>query len=224
MLEPISFVPPAQTGSGPGAAESRATLGQNFDTFLALLTAQVQNQDPLQPLDSTQFTDQLVQFSGVEQQIRTNQSLETLIGATRSNAGASLASYLGQEAEINRAEAGFSGEPVNWRYTLPREAASSVVTVTDLDGRVLYSQAGAVSQGVHDFVWSGELSAGGTASPGAYVVRVLATDIEGSEIPVAHSLRARVSGVDLGFGEPALTTSAGTFAFSDIRRLLTPTS
>ena len=89
MTDLVSFVPPA-TSTGQSAAASASTLADNFDTFLTILTAQIQNQDPLEPLDSTQFTEQLVQFSGVEQQIRTNQSMESLIAATRANAGASL--------------------------------------------------------------------------------------------------------------------------------------
>ena len=85
MTDLISFVPPSSSSATSNAA-SATSLAKNFDTFLTILTAQIQNQDPLEPLDSTQFTEQLVQFSGVEQQIRTNQSMETLIAATRSNA------------------------------------------------------------------------------------------------------------------------------------------
>ncbi|MBI1339067.1 flagellar hook capping protein [bacterium] len=219
MTDLISFVPPSQAGAANSAATSRATLGQNFDTFLALLTAQVQNQDPLSPLDSTQFTDQLVQFSGVEQQIKSNESLATLINVTRSNSGASLSGYLGQRAEIARSEAGFSGEPITWRYTLPRSAAGSIVTVTNLDGRVVYSTEGETSAGSHDFTWNGETLRGGTADPGAYVIRVVAQDADGTAIQASHALMATVTGVDLGFDEPALTTSAGIFTFSDVRRL-----
>ncbi|MFT3724162.1 MAG: flagellar hook capping FlgD N-terminal domain-containing protein [Hyphomonadaceae bacterium] len=78
MADLISFVP-TSTSTASNADASKATLSNNFDTFLTILTAQIQNQDPLQPIDSTQFTQQLVQFSGVEQQIRANSQLETLI-------------------------------------------------------------------------------------------------------------------------------------------------
>ena len=141
MSDLISFVaPPAATGAS--TAQSAASLSSNFDTFLTILTAQIQNQDPLEPMDSTQFTDQLVQFSGVEQQIRVNTQLETLISATNSGAGASLSGYLGQEAEIDSAGAQFTGEPVKWRYELPSDASSTTVTVTDAAGKVLYSKTG----------------------------------------------------------------------------------
>jgi flagellar basal-body rod modification protein FlgD len=84
MTDTISFVPVSQNPTA-NAATSQASLSDNFDTFLTILTAQIQNQDPLEPMDSNQFTEQLVQFSGVEQQIRVNSQLETLIKATNSN-------------------------------------------------------------------------------------------------------------------------------------------
>ena len=65
--------------SGSGLANSRKTIADNFDTFLQLLTTQLKNQNPLDPLDTNQFTAQLVQFSGVEQQLKTNEFLEALL-------------------------------------------------------------------------------------------------------------------------------------------------
>ena len=93
MTNAISFVPTPSTNAGAGAAASQASLADNFDTFLTILTAQIQNQDPLEPMDSSKFTDQLVQFSGVEQQIKSNKQLEQLLAATNTNAGAALSGY-----------------------------------------------------------------------------------------------------------------------------------
>lgn len=223
MTDLISFVP-ASTKTGANADASKASLSKNFDTFLTILTAQIQNQDPLQPMDSTQFTQQLVQFSGVEQQIRVNSQLETLIKATNSGAGASLAGYLGQEAEIDTAGAEFTGQPVHWRYTLPSDAASSTVTITNAAGKVVYSKTGETSAGTHDFTWNGELSKGGAADPGqAYWIKVVASDANQKAIEPSHSLVTTITGVDLTHGEPALTTPAGVFAFSDINRLTNKT-
>lgn len=219
MTDLISFVPPTSTTTS-ASATSATGLADNFDTFLTILTAQIQNQDPLDPLDSTQFTEQLVQFSGVEQQIRTNESMETLIAATRSNAGAALAGYLGETAEIDAAGASFSGEPVTWRFTLPQAATSSRVTVTNTSGEVLYSKAAQTEAGTHEFIWSGELTGGGTAEPGAYYINVVATNSDDARIEAGHSVMAKVTGVDLTYGEPALTTSTGVYAYSDIRRFV----
>ena len=220
MSDLISFVPPPAT-TGASTAQSAASLSSNFDTFLTILTAQIQNQDPLEPMDSTQFTDQLVQFSGVEQQIRVNTQLETLISATNSGAGASLSGYLGQEAEIDSAGAQFTGEPVQWRYELPSDASSTTVTVTDAAGKVLYSKTGELKAGSHEFIWNGDLNKGGTAAVDQpYWISVVAEDANKKAITPLHSLVTNITGVDLTYGEPALTTPAGVFAFSDIKRLM----
>lgn len=219
MSDLISFVPPPAT-STTDSTKSAASLADNFDTFLTILTAQIQNQDPLEPMDSTQFTNQLVQFSGVEQQIRANKQLETLITAQNSTAGAALSGYLGQEAEIDTAGAQFSGETVHWRYELPSDASSTTVTVTNAAGKVLYSKTGELKAGSHDFEWNGELNSGGTAAEDQpYWISVVAEDANKKAITPIHSLVTRITGVDLTYGEPALTTPAGVFAFSDIKRL-----
>lgn len=221
MSDLISFVP-TQAPTAGNAAQSAASLSSNFDTFLTILTAQIQNQDPLEPMDSTQFTDQLVQFSGVEQQIRVNSQLETLIKTTNSSAGASLSGYLGQEAVVDSAGAQFTGDPIKWQYELPKDATSATVTVTDAAGKVLYSKKGELKAGTHDFTWNGELLKGGTAAVDQpYWISVVAEDAEKKAITPVHSLVTKITGVDLTYGEPALTTPAGVFAFSDIKRMNT---
>jgi len=219
MSDLISFVSPASANSGAQTATSRASLANNFDTFLTILTAQIQNQDPLEPMDSTQFTQQLVEFSGVEQQIRANQQLESLIGATRSNAGASLAGYLGRTAEIASPGAQYRSSPVNWRYNLERSAESVILSVRDAAGRLVYSEEGQTAAGGHDFVWSGRGFQGRELPEGAYYLSVAAKDAGGAETRAEVTVLTRIDGVDLSYGEPALTTMAGVFAYSDIKRL-----
>src|ERR1700755_338673 len=136
MTDAISFVTPPPAAS---TTDAGAELSGNFDTSLTILTAQIQNQDPLQPMDSTQFTQQLVQFSGVEQQIKTNTDLDSMIKNSQGATGAALAGYLGQQGEINQSGAEFTGSPIDWKYNLPSDAASATVTVTDKNGNVIYS-------------------------------------------------------------------------------------
>jgi flagellar basal-body rod modification protein FlgD len=224
MTDAISFVPTPTTNAGSGAAASGAALADNFDTFLTILTAQIQNQDPLEPMDSSKFTEQLVQFSGVEQQIKANTQLEALLAATHSSAGAALSGYLGQQAEIDTAGAQFNGESITWRFALPSDAAKATITVTDASGKVLYSRAAAgdeLDAGTHDFEWDGTLNGGGTAEDGEpYWINVVATDANAKAITPLHSLVTTITGVDLTYGEPALTTPAGIFAYADIKRLM----
>lgn len=221
MTNAISFVPASNASTGANTAASQASLTNNFDTFLTILTAQIQNQDPLEPMDSSKFTEQLVQFSGVEQQIKSNKQLEELLAATYSSAGAALSGYLGQQAEIDTAGAQFTGEPINWRYTLPSDAAKTTITVTDAAGRVLYSKTGELAAGTHDFEWDGKLNNGKTAEDGQpYWISVIAEDANAKPITPAHSIVTTITGVDLTYGEPALTTPAGVYAYADIKRLM----
>jgi flagellar basal-body rod modification protein FlgD len=220
MTDLVSFVPPATTPTSSGSGLGAAGLSDNFDTFLTILTAQIQNQDPLQPMDSTQFTQQLVQFSGVEQQIRANTQLEALLAQTRSNAGASLAGYLGQEAEINSSGAMYDGSPIHYRYSLPADAQTARITITDKDGHVLYSRDGERTAGSHDFAWDGTLNDGTAANGKVYYINVIARDANNTSMTPVHSLVARVTGVDLTYGEPALTTAHGVYSYADIKRLI----
>src|SRR5919108_4942353 len=93
------------------SANARTRLSDNYDTFLVLLTAQLQNQDPLAPMDSTQFTQQLVQFSQVEQQIRTNEQLTGLVAQYQAASAGAALSYLGRDAIIEADETYLAGEP-----------------------------------------------------------------------------------------------------------------
>jgi flagellar basal-body rod modification protein FlgD len=218
----ISFVPSTPASTTSSGVVSQGTLSDNFDTFLTILTAQIQNQDPLEPLDSNQFTQQLVQFSGVEQQIRTNDQLESLLSATRSSMGASLAGYLGQTAEIDAAGAGFSGDPLSWRYELGADAAAVKLSVVDASGREIFAATGEKTAGAHDFEWDGRDKDGRTVGEGAYFLAVTAADANETKLAANVSVVARITGVDLSADEPSLTTTAGIYAYSDIRRLMKP--
>lgn len=218
MTDLVSFVSAAAPTTS-ASAMSKMTLSNNFDTFLTILTAQIQNQDPLEPMDSTQFTQQLVQFSGVEQQIRSNQQLETLISATRSSAGASLSGYLGQQAEIATDTAQFSGGPISFLYSLPQDAASADLSILDSSGRTVFKAEGDTQAGRHDFVWNGQTAAGVEARPGVYTLRISAKTAAGDPLSTEQAVLADITGVDLTHGEPALTTPVGIFSYADIRRL-----
>src|SRR5690242_8555320 len=104
----------------PTATQSAAakTLAGNFDTFLTLLTTQLQNQDPLNPMDSNQFTQQLVEFSQVEQQINTNDNLKTLISLGQSRSAADAVGYLGKAVTVSNGDAALANGTANWNYQL----------------------------------------------------------------------------------------------------------
>src|SRR5580658_9796356 len=128
MTMTVSSTAPASTTtlpniaptSGSSSTGSTAALSftQNFNTFLTLLTTQLQNQDPLSPMDSNTFTQQLVEFSQVEQQINTNNNLQSLIGQGSSNTGAYAVSYLGKAVTVSNGQAPLADSSAIWAYNL----------------------------------------------------------------------------------------------------------
>lgn len=211
----------ASTTTASDAASSRTRLSDNYDTFLVLLTAQLQNQDPLAPMDSTQFTQQLVQFSQVEQQIRTNEQLEGLVGQyNAASAGAAL-SYLGKDAIISGDETYLANGAANWAYRLPEAATSMTISVKDAQGRVVYqTNTAARGAGEHLFTWDGTKTDGTTAADGVYQISIDATDAESKAITPTITVRETIMGVDFTGATPVVITPSGTRELSTIRSVL----
>lgn len=219
MSDLISFVTTSSTTTSSSGADAIG-LADNFDTFLTLLTAQMQNQDPLAPLDSTEFTNQLVQFSSVEQQIKTNESIESLVSSTNASTGAALSGYLGQTVEINSTGQGFHGEEASWSYRLADDAAEASIVIQNIDGEVIYNSEIDGAAGKHEFVWDGSTKSGGTADPDqVYYATIAATDANGEELSASVTVLAKVMGVDMSYEEPAIMTTAGIFSYTDVLRI-----
>jgi flagellar basal-body rod modification protein FlgD len=203
------------------AGADRTTLAENFDTFLVLLTAQLQNQDPLSPMDSTQFTQQLVQFSQVEQQIRTNEQLEGLVGQYQAASAGAALSYLGKDAIIEADETYLAGGQANWAYTLPEPADHLTINVKDHNGRVIYTTTEAArGAGEHLFTWDGKNSDGATAPDGVYTIEVDAQDASGEDMTSTIRVRETIMGVDFSGATPLVITPAGTRGLDTIRSVL----
>ena len=131
---------PASTSST--SPDAMAQLSGNFSTFLTLLTTQLKNQDPTEPMDSNQFTKQLVEFSQVEQQINSNNSLKTLISQGTSQAGISATTYLGRNVSVTNGKASLTSGQANWSYTLGTASAATQLSVTEaMSPRVMYCVA-----------------------------------------------------------------------------------
>jgi flagellar basal-body rod modification protein FlgD len=185
--------------------QARQSLSGNFDTFLRLLTTQLQNQDPLEPLDSTKFTEQLVSYSQVEQQINTNANLNTLIAMTKSAAGANAVSYLGKTAVTLGPQSSLSDGAASWRYTLTADAASTVLTIKDASGRTVRTLAGDRGVGAHDFVWDGKNDAGADLPAGTYSLTATATAANGNAIATGVSGLGFIKEIDMSTPEPLLS-------------------
>ena len=213
--------------STAAAAQTSATgsglkLAEDFDTFLTLLTAQLENQDPLEPTDATEFTNQLVQFAGVEQQIQTNTNLADLIAMSTNSTAAGLSGYLGRMAEIDSPTAKLTEEGINWRYDLPEGVEEAIVSVkSEETGQIVYSQAlSDTSAGERSFDWDGTFSDGKNAQSGTYSLVIRAAGEAEQPIDVSPRVRAEVTGVDLSGASTQISTNTGNYNFETVLRLI----
>jgi flagellar basal-body rod modification protein FlgD len=206
----------ASTATTSAANKARQTLSANYDTFLKLLTTQLQNQDPLAPMDSNQFTQQLVMYSQVEQQIATNDNLASLIALHKSAAGANAVSYLGRVAFTQGAETSLVDGAAAWRYTLPSDAATVTLNVTDAGGRVVYTASGEAALGAHDFSWDGKTNAGVAMANGTYSLVVVAKASDGTALTPAVNGSGVVKEIDMSAPTPTVTVGARKVDLSEI--------
>jgi flagellar basal-body rod modification protein FlgD len=202
-ITPVTATPPATpaatsttaNGTDPGGA---LDFTQNFDTFLTLLTTQLKNQDPLSPMDSSQFTQQLVAFSQVEQQIKTNSQLTTMIQGQSASEAVSALPMIGRSIEYTGNQTALQNGQAAFSYTLPTAAATASVLVQDAGGNTVFSQTVDPSAGKHSLVWNGKTSAGVQMPDGGiYTIQVQAADATNHPITATTTATGTVSGVSV---------------------------
>lgn len=191
-------------------------LSGNFSTFLTLLTTQLKNQDPTSPMDSNAFTQQLVMYSQVEQQINTNTNLKSLITQGTSNAAAMTTGYLGKKVSIVNGNAPLIGGSASWTYNLGGPAATTELMVTDANGKTVYTATGEMGAGNHSFAWNGKDNGGNQLSDGAYKLTVTATDAAGGKIDSNVASAATVTQIDMTGSTPRLIIGTMEIDLADI--------
>lgn len=198
------------TSSPSAATNSQTKLAADFDQFLTLLTTQLQFQDPLDPMDSSQFTEQLVSFTQVEQSITTNKNLEMLISQTQNAAMSNAVGYLGTEVTLETDRAGLRDGEAKWEYGLLTNAEEVKVTVKDSKGKILFEGPGENKAGLHDFIWD----APADTPDGIYQLEISAKTANGSEVQLTIYSKGKVETIESLNGEVHLSVNG----------ILTPTS
>ncbi len=178
------------------ATNAGARLATTLGDFLLLLTTQLKNQDPLEPMDSGEFTSQLVQFASVEQQISQNRNLEELIKINQVNRAASVVSFLGKRIEATGDTTVLANSYAEWNYSLPEVAEDVTLTITDSDGETVFETTGEGTIGAHKFVWDGLDQSGEPLPEGQYTLTVAATDVEGEAIVATTTIVGHVTGME----------------------------
>jgi len=212
----------AATSSDPTVASAQNTA--NFNSFLQLLTTQLSNQDPLDPISATDFTSQLAQFSEVEQTIQTNSNLQTLISATNSNQSPSMVSFLGTMVEAKGNTATLQNGSAEWDYTLPSAAAATAITITDSQGNVVDTVSGQTAAGNQQFVWNGTASDGSQLPDGQYTAQITAIDANDNPISVTVDAVTKVTGISFSNGQATLETANGAVPLANVISVREPSN
>ncbi len=220
-VSPLSAL--SQIGQG-SANKADSTIAGDFDTFLQLLTTQLQNQNPLEPLDTNQFTEQLVQFSSVEQEIKSNKNLEQLIALSGANAFTGVVSYIGKEVTAEGATTNLSDGKASWSFSLTKDAPDTTLTIRNSAGSIVKTESVAGKFGANPFVWDGRSDAGNTVPNGLYTLTVESKDADDNFVSATTTVKGVVEGVDLTSNEPLLRVNGTTIKLSSVKAIdQTPT-
>lgn len=203
----------AQTATQSGTKR----LAESFDTFLNLLTTQLKNQDPLSPLDSNQFTQQLVQMTGVEQQLYGNQLMEKLVANTGSGISTAVA-LIGKDVTAGTADNVIKDGKATWNYNLNRAADDLKLEVVDSKGRTVYSEAPAdMKAGDHAFNWNGKDASGKQLDDGGpYTLKVSAKDSAGAAVISKVNIQGVVTGVEQVDGKTLITINGAKIPWETV--------
>jgi flagellar basal-body rod modification protein FlgD len=175
--------PTSSTSSSGSTTDAINKLSGDFNNFLTLLTTQLKNQDPLSPMDSTQFTQQLVAFTGVEQQINTNAKLDTLIGLDKSGLMTGAAAYIGTEIEATSGNVWLpQSGGTSIVYVLPQGVTAAAMAIYDQSGNVIRSGTVPTTQGHNVVAWDGTNNSGAAAPSGQYSFSIQGLDKDGKPV------------------------------------------
>jgi flagellar basal-body rod modification protein FlgD len=214
----------AQT-TAPTSTSSTSSNGiaNNFTQFLQLLTTQLKNQNPLDPLDTNQFTQQLVQFAQVEQQLKSNDQLATLVSLQQTTQQTQALGFVGQTVAVDGATQNLTNSFAKWSFNVSKPATAKV-SITDSTGQTVYSSNYTVQAGPQEFDWDGVGSDNKRYPDGKYKMTVTATDANGQSIGVSPEIVGTVDSVDLTQNPPTLSISGQTFTLNQIKRVTRATS
>ena len=222
----MSIATPALTTSATGSNSSTtaaainnslASLASNSQTFLTLLTTQLKNQDPTSPLDTNQFTAQLTQMTGVEQQLLSNQLLQQLVSQSSGSNISSAVNLIGKTVTASSGTATLQNGSASWQYTLGGTAANVSVQVTDASGNVVYTGAAPAGTGAQNFTWNGQNTAGQQqANGGTYTLSIHAADAGGNVVPVSNSVQGAATAIEQVNGQTMVTVAGVQVPLSSV--------
>lgn len=219
-----STTAPATTAATDTTSAGRTRLADNMNMFLTLLTTQMKNQDPTSPMDSNQFMTQLVQMTGVEQQLAGNDLLKQLVANTGTNLSSSVG-LIGKEVRASTATAALSNGQAKWGYSLPADAADVKIEVLDSTGLPVRTVAGSpddLKAGEHSFTWDGKDGLGAAQPDGVYTLRVTATDASAKSITSTVYVDGLVTAIQQDASGAVITVNGGKVPIGQVTSVTQP--
>ncbi|NYT42118.1 flagellar biosynthesis protein FlgD [Sphingomonas sp. R-74633] len=202
------------------ATANSTGLNADFTMFLKLLTTQMQNQDPLSPMDTTQYTQQLVQYSQVEQSMSQTSTLKDILSTLGTQNLTQASSLIGHAVEADSNIAGLTDAvPAQWNWTTPRDATTVVATIKDASGKVVDTRTVAVTGSTGTLGWDGETSSGRQMAAGKYSLSIQALDSSGTELTSSVRSIGTVSDVQLDNGKILVTVNGNQFDAGQLTRI-----
>ena len=209
------------TGTGNTTGVDKTTLASNFSTFLQLLTTQLKNQNPLDPLDTNQFTQQLVQFAQVEQQMKSNDQLASLVSMEKTAAQTTALAYVGSTVVVDGATTKLANGGANWSFNVSKPATATIV-IKDSAGQTAYSGTFGVQPGNQGFTWDGRGNDGKLWADGSYTMVVTAIDANKQTTAISTEVQAPVDSVDLTQTPPLLSVNGQDYTLDKVKRIVRP--
>jgi flagellar basal-body rod modification protein FlgD len=224
MVDPVTNTSLAT--STQKTADAQVALNKDFTQFLSLLTTQLQNQDPLNPMDSNQFTQQLVAMSGVEQQINTNSKLDDLLALQLNTASTVGLGYVGMDVTYTSAEMNHdAGASDTIHYTLASDATTLKVNIYDETGTLVRSMDGGKSSAAaNQVVWDGKDQDGNALPAGTYGIEVAASDADGKTITSSTAVKGNVKGIETQDGNIYLLIGDRAVPLTAVIQAVKPTT
>ena len=221
----VSGTTPLPTSTSSGSSGSSlgsttdATLAGNFQTFLTLLTTQLQNQNPLDPLDTNQFTQQLVQFASVEQQLKTNDQLTTLVSLQQTAQSTQALTFVGKTAVVDGSTAALTNASATWQLGVPTNS-NVTVSIASSTGQNVFTGNYTVSAGDNQtFTWDGKGTDGTQWPDGKYTLTATGADTAGNPVAVSTQIQGVVNSVDLTQSPPLLSIGGQNYTVNQVKSI-----
>ena len=218
MPPSIVSAPARTTDKTTTGSTSSTGLADNFQTFLTLLTTQLQNQNPLDPLDTNQFTQQLVQFAGVEQQLKSNDQLKALVEIEKTAQSTNALIYVGTNVAVDGSTQQFNGS-ATWNLKADKNTTAAI-TITNSVGQTVYSGNFALTDDKASFIWDGKGNDGTQWPAGTYKMTATGKDSAGKDVAIATEIQGIVDSVDLTASPPLLSIGGSNYTTDQIRRVV----